>query len=204
MDKLAEMYGQVELARLMDKQGHRDFMEEIRWSEEEEKESGDGVNIWTADITEKDFAGFKACKEYRALELTRKWGMGTKFVDQFRKTIDAAGAIGLITMPSNSDENLFNGGIALQRAWLAATKHNIAFQPQSPATLLFYRLAFGGGDLMDKETKSFIESIKPKFDAIFDLPEDKTAVFMFRLAITDKKPIKSYRRDPNTLLTIAQ
>lgn len=201
LNELAEIFAKVELARITDEQGHKDFMDEIRWSEKEEAEAGDGVNVMSLDIDNNELAGLLACKQRAALELIRKWGKGDKMVKMFRKSIDAASAIGLISMPSGSNKDLFNGGRALQRVWLAATSLGLAFQPQSPATLLFYRLNKGGESQMDSETKELLNALEPRFKNVFSLDKNRTEFFMFRLAITDKKAVKSYRRDPKKLLT---
>lgn len=203
LDKVAMLYAKVELARLIDTQGHRDFMQEIRWSEEKEKETKDGINVWSLDIDEIDFAGLRACKQRGALEMIRQWNKGGKMVNLFKKSIDAAGAVGLITMPTYSNQDLFFAGRALQRVWLAANKKGLAFQPITPVTFLFYRMALGGQGLMDKETREFLQSLKPVFDSIFNLVEHKK-VFMFRLSITDRKALRSYRRAPQSLLTFHQ
>lgn len=200
LEEVSLLYAKIELARLIDTQGHIDFMKEIRWSEEEEKETKDGINVWSLDIDEIDFAGLIACKQRGALEMIRKWNKGGKMINLFKKTIDAAGAVGLITMPTYSNQNLFNGGRALQRVWLAANKNGLAFQPITPVTFLYYRMALGGHGLMDEETKLFLQSLKPTFDGIFNLSVQKK-IFMFRLSVTDRKAPKSYRRDSQSLLT---
>ena len=201
LDQIGQIFSQVELARITDLHGHKDFMEEIRWSEKEEKASGNGVNVWSFDIDNKDFAGLNACKQRSALETIRTWEKGSKFINLFKKSIDSAGAIGLLTMPTNSNENLFNCGKALQRVWLTATAESIAFQPISPVTFMFYCLSLEQQNLVDKETYELLKQIKPKFDKLFNLQENEESIFMFRLAKTDKEAVKSYREEPETLLT---
>lgn len=54
---------------------------------------------------------------------------------------------------------------------------------------------------MDPETKELLNVLEPRFKKVFSLDQNRTEFFMFRLAITDKKAVKSYRRDPKKLLT---
>ncbi|ETX00407.1 MAG: hypothetical protein ETSY2_39145, partial [Candidatus Entotheonella gemina] len=203
LDEFAQMFAQIEMARITDTQGHEDFMHEIRWSEQEEKEKGDGVNIWSLDIDDSDYVGMLACKQLGALQMLREWGKGTKLTRLFRKTIDSCSALGVICLPGTSNEDFFKAGRALQRVWLKATELGLAFQPQSPMTLLFYHIANIKNSTMDVQTRQTVQAVQKKYAQVFDMIGTKQGLFVFRLSSTEKKGVPSCRRTLDEVLSVA-
>jgi tRNA A37 threonylcarbamoyladenosine dehydratase len=157
IEKLAHIVSNVERIRMMHKRGHSDFVNEIRWTDEENELKRDGIDLNTVDITNAEKTGFIVAKDWKVVNTLKEWGKGRAFEKLANKTVLNSSAMCLITMPEYSPINYFNGGRSIQRTWLSANKMNISFQPQSPATFFFMRLIKGNGVEMDFEMQEEIK-----------------------------------------------
>ena len=202
--QLAEVISKVERIRLMNKRGHKDFVSEIRWSDKENDEKRDGVDINTVDLTGAEKAGFIVAKNWEVVNALKKWKKGSGFEKLSRKTVTSSSALCLITMPAYSPEDYFTGGRAVERTWLAANKMGISFQPQSPATFFFARLTHGNGVELETEEQNELHVLREHFLSIMNLKSDVSEIFLFRLCMANEPKVKSLRRDIDSVLNIKE
>jgi hypothetical protein len=73
-------------------------------------------------------------------------------------------------MPKYSPVNYINAGRSIQRTWLEASKMNISFQPQSPATFFFARLLNGGGIELDEAMQQELKILRSEFESVTKYP----------------------------------
>ena len=202
LEQLAEIISKIEKIRIMHERGHKDFVNEIRWNDDENYKNRDGVDINTIDLTAAEKAGFIVAKNWEVISCLKKWKKGNAFERLSKKTVLGSSALCLITMPQYSPENYFNGGRSVQRTWLAANKINISFQPQSPATFFFARLIQGKGIELDIETQAELNLLRKQFVKIMNIEPALSEIFLFRLCIANEPKIKSLRKDLDNVLII--
>ncbi len=195
LSKIAKLISRAEKLRLMHKRGHHDFVNEIRWTEEENQKTRDGIDLATLDLTMSERAGLQVAKDWKAISYLKEWNGGNAFERLSQKAIAGASAIGFISMPEYNPLNFFEGGRAVQRVWLAANQKNISFQPQSPITFLFARLIQGKGIGIPQNMIKELTDLREQFKTLFSVHEHKGGeIFLFRLCIADTLPAKSLRR----------
>jgi tRNA A37 threonylcarbamoyladenosine dehydratase len=195
LEQLSDIISKIERIRIMHERGHKDFVNEIRWNDDENYKKRDGVDINTVDLTAAEKAGFIVAKNWDVISYLKQWKKGNAFERLARKTVTSSSAICLITMPKYSPEDYFNGGRSVQRTWLAANKMNISFQPQSPATFLFARLVHGHGVELDLETQNELTLLRKKFISLMSIEDNIGEIFLFRLCISNDPKVKSLRKD---------
>ena len=200
IEKIAHIVSSVERLRIMHKRGHSDFVNEIRWTDEENELKRDGIDLNTVDMTATEKTGFIVAKDWEVVNTLKKWGKGHAFEKLSNKTVLSSSAICLITMPKYSPSCYFNGGRSIQRTWLAANAMKISFQPQSPATFFFMRLLKGSGIEMDFEMQEELKILRNEFVAIMNLDSNTTDVFLFRLCIVNQPKTKALRREIKDVL----
>jgi len=194
LSEIGELLGELEKIRLLEKMGHRDFVNEIRWNKEEAEEKKDGVDIRTIDLSNSEIVGLKVAKNENVMELINQWNGGGAFKKLTKKSIDAAGAVGIITMPGQTLTDYINGGRALQRAWIAANLNGIAFQPVSASVFVYTRVIQGKGIGISEKGNTKLLSLRPQFEKIFKINNENHDVFIFRLSKTSEPEIKSLRK----------
>ncbi len=196
-EQLGEVLCAVERIRLMTDRGHTDFIDEIRWTVEEAESTKDGIDLRTIDLTETEKAGLYVSKNYKVIRQLRDWGLGTGFETMMRKAIKNTERIGFISMPSGTRKDYFEGGRALQRAWLKATELNLGFHPISPSTFIFNRFAHDNDDEQLKPFRNELLNIRAEFKDILNLDDQRGEIFLFRLFKGKEIETRSLRRDIN-------
>ncbi|RYX81403.1 hypothetical protein EON73_04845 [bacterium] len=200
---IGEIIAKAERIRIMHKAGHKDFLAETVWTEEEALKSKRGVEVASLDITASELVGLKISKDWEVVNHLNTWE-GGKGLEKFSiKSTSCASAIGLITMNDYSLKNFYNGGRAVERAWLAATKDNISFQPLSISTFLFNRLTYQEVQSFSEKTTTELTNMKDNFESLFSLKKDMCKILLFRVFIGGNLPRRSLRVPIDEILSIA-
>lgn len=195
IDFLTEYIAAVERLRLLDEKGHQDFYDELRWSEEENENTRDGIDIETIELSQSDLVGLKVASDWQVMKYLRDMGLGKAFKKLIKKNMNGTPAICILSTKGYSNLEYFNVGRALERAWLKATELGIAFQPVSPITFFFARLTESNGAGLDPWVKDEMAQLQKQYEAQFKKSSSNTKdLFIFRLFMTDKFPKKSIRR----------
>lgn len=205
LTEFAEIAAAVERLRLFNRQGHADFVQEIRWTPAEAQATGDGIDLATIDLTQAEQAGLAVAKAWPVVAAVKAWGGGGAFAKLMHKTIDAAACVGLLTMPTPRLSDFFAGGRALQRVWLTATQQQLAFQPVASATFLFARLLHGQGAGLDESASAELHTLRQRFVKLFPIVQEQQGeILLFRLALADAPQVRSLRYPVAQVLTFAE
>lgn len=202
MDAIGSMIAQADRLLITHKHGHHGFVHEIRWSEEEAKRTGDGVDLATLDLSAGEAAGFKMARNWSVVKTLNQWGGGSVFEQSSKKAVAGASAMGLITLPELNEKNYYEAGKAIERIWLQCTQSGIAFQPMTGLPFMIYRAIEGQGeDLTDKNVQT-LTKLNAELRQTFGLKDDRKPAFLFRMFIAEEARVKAYRRPVADVLTI--
>ena len=200
LNRIGELLGKIDVIRLTEVIGHRDFANEIRWTTEEAESTKDGIDLRTVDLSNSEMVGMKVSKNADVMALINKWNGGGAFKKLTKKSIDSAGAVGIISMPGHSAIDFMNGGRAIQRAWLTANLNEIAFQPMSVSVFMYARAIEGRGkDISEKGYQKLLE-LRTEFEKTFNIKDGRGEIFIFRLCKTKEPEIKSLRKPIEDIL----
>ena len=203
LKELAAIMGAAERLRLLHEEGHFEFYEkEIRWDDEHSRTTKDGIDLGTVDVSASEIVGLKLVRDPKVVKLLAEWGGGKALENLAKKAVDAASAIGLITMPAFTPENFVMGGRAVERMWLTANKNGVSVQPMLAVPLHFARLIHGNSEGMPPFMKDEFEILRKRFLQLFPNAEGKGEIFLFRLSIAEEPKIKSYRYPVAEICTI--
>jgi len=194
LDRIANLLGELEKIRLLEEMGHRDFVEEIRWTEEENNEKKDGIDLRTLDLTPPERVGLEVARDQEIIHLLKDWKGGGAFKKLTRKSIDSAGAVGVITANSDDRESYLKGGLALERIWLNANSNGISFQPMASSVFIYARLLKGNGAGLSSEGIKKLKTLRPVFEQTFGIANGRQDIFIFRLSKSAEPEIKSLRK----------
>jgi molybdopterin/thiamine biosynthesis adenylyltransferase len=181
LQSIAKVLGEIERIRLLDPMGHKDFVEEIRWSDKEALQKKDGIELDSIDLSISERAGFFVSKEPSVINLINQWDKGGAFSKLTTKTVESALAIGILRMPDWSAESFFYGGQILERIWLIANQLGLSFQPTAASVFIRHRWLDGEGIGLDPKTIARLTQLAPMYDAALNLDDTRKEVFIFRL-----------------------
>lgn len=193
---IADIIGKVEKVRFLHPRGHYEFFQkELRWTATQAKETQDGIDINTLDLSLSDQTGLKMAAEPEVVSLLREWDGGSAFEKISKKAVETSGAIGYLYMPEHLKESFVKGGRAVQRVWIEANAQGLAFHPVVAPLYLFARLLKGNGEELDAKMQVELQHLYQRFQQLFPQAEKVGNVFLFRLCHGNKPVVKAHRKD---------
>lgn len=204
LDEVSAIVGATERIRLCNRASHRDFVNEIRWTDGEARVTGDGIDLATIDLSATERAGLSVARSWPVVAAVKQWGGGTAFEQLARKSIDTASCVGLLTMPRWTRRAFFDGGRAMQRLWLSATLQGIAVQPVGTAIFLFARMLHAEGAGLDERGLAELQDLRKGFVDVFPVvSEQRGEILLFRLTAAAEPRTRALRRPVHDVLSFA-
>ncbi|MFT6243818.1 MAG: hypothetical protein ACJA0U_000084 [Salibacteraceae bacterium] len=192
IDSITQTVAAVERIRMMEKRGHHDFTDEIRWTAKENEDQRNGIDIRTIELSAGELTGFRMAKDWKVIDQLNKWKGGGAFETLARKSMNFAGAIGIITLSDKTDSGFIEAGRLLERCWLEATRLELEFQPMTPSSFFFERLVAGNGDELSEKAKNELTDLRNEMLETLQLEDHP--VFIFRLHQGGEPEVKSLRK----------
>lgn len=191
---LAEIIGACDRIRLLNKEGHHDFVHhEMRWTSEDAEKTRDGIDIKTLGLSNSQLAALGVIKNENVISTINELGGGKALDMLAKRNIAAASALCLITLPKYNLGNFFEGGRAMERFWLAATNLNIAVHPVISPLYIFPRMVYGNGEGLTEQNIKELRHLREKFISITGIENNQAEVFLAKVAIADEPVLKSFR-----------
>jgi hypothetical protein len=203
MKAVGEIISACDRIRLLNLHGHHDFVNrEMRWTPEEAEDTRDGIDIATLGMSASQMSALKVIKDPEVIRFLNKIKGGKMFESVSKKRIECASALGLITMPAYDPENFINGGRAVQRLWLSATKFNLALHPLIAPLYFFPRILYGNGEELSIPVVNQLKALRKKFLSIAPVKDGMGEIFLFRVAIAEEPEIRSLRLPIENILHV--
>ncbi len=192
--KIGELLGQLEQIRLVNPNGHRDFVNEVRWSKEEARAKRDGIDINTINLTATEHAGFTISKNSEVVQKLRQWKGGSGFGDIITKGIDLSP--GLVIMYGDSFENStkLKAGQLFERLWLTLTKLKLEMHPLTSIAVLPNVAKMESSTISDYE-RNKLNQINDSLIQLLKIPANSRFFMAFRLFKGENSPVTALRLD---------
>jgi len=205
LDQLAEIIGFCDRVRLLSKEGHYDFVyHEMRWTSEEAESTRDGIDIKTLGLSNSQMAALGVLKSEEVISTINDLGGGKALDMLAKRTVSAASALCLITLPKHYLRSFFEGGRSMERLWLAATNLGLAIHPLISPLYLFPRVVYGNGEGLDPKFVPVLRDLRKKFCEIAAISDDRAEVFLAKIAVAPEPQLKSFRLPLEKTLIIEQ
>ncbi|SEJ15055.1 ThiF family protein [Dyadobacter sp. SG02] len=194
MKAIAEIIGECDRIRLLNPNGHRDFVHrEMKWSPADAENSRDGIDIRTLGMSSGQMAALSIIRDEEVVKGLKVVRGGGALIDVARITVNTASALGMITMPKYDYKDFFWGGVAMQRLWLKAEELEFAVHPLISPFYLFPRVTRGHGADLDETESLKLLDLREKFMRLVPFEDNIAEVFLFKIASAPRPEIKSYR-----------
>lgn len=191
---IGNMMGAMDRVRVLFKDTHEDMVRELRWNQNEAQATKDGIDVATLDMPESILAGLHMVKDKRVIDLLKSWDKGYALEGLMQYYAMFSDSICMISHEDIGDATFFEGGRAVERAWLQASHSGISFQPISACLFLFNRYEKEGekpfGEFGPAVTKAYEDYAKH-----FKIKENEKRVFIFRLFKGEGPSVRALRRD---------
>ncbi len=202
LEKLSEILGGMDRMRLFHEQGLKDFIHEVRWSDKEAKETKDGIDIATLELSGTERAAMGLLKDPRTVSFFRKFLMGFGLTKISKQTLTSSSAVFLLNGKGSSPETYLKAGQAIQRIWIHANLQGLSFQPVTASLFIFNKILRDKNHGFTGEEERIIKDLKASFNSLFNRDQKMEEIFMFRINIAGEPSMRSYRRDVSESLMI--
>lgn len=201
LEKIGDFVAAADVQRLIDKESHAGFYSEIRWGDKEARETGDGIDIETVDISKAELAGFSIARNWRAVEVLGKMNLGSAFGRLSKKQVSHASAMVHLSGREFNPHYFVEGGKAMEKLWLLAEKHQLGFQPLLSTCLFYNQYRNGGADMMPENMRHALKELNTDYIEIFEnMKKNKTELFLARLFVPVRPVKRSYRKSRTELI----
>ncbi|MBC6368980.1 Rv1355c family protein [Algoriphagus sp. AK58] len=195
LEKLAAIIGGMDRMRLFHHQGLVDFIKEVRWSDKEARETRDGIDISTLELSGAERAAMGLLKDPRTVKFFRKFLMGYGLTKISRDTITTSSAMFLLGASTYDPQSFLEAGKGLQRIWIWANQNGLSFQPVTASLFIFHLVLKEKDHGFTPEEEKTIKQLKESLDFLFDDKKKREEIFMFRLNFADGPSMRAYRRE---------
>lgn len=202
LEKLSEILGGMDRMRLFHEQGLKDFIHEVRWTEKEAKETKDGIDIATLELSGTERAAMGLLKDPRTVSFFRKFLMGYGLTKISKQTLTSSSAVFLLQAQSFSPQSYLKAGQILQRIWIKANLMGLSFQPVTASLFIFHKIERDKNHGFTSEEERIIKDLKASFNTLFNKGQKMEEIFMFRVNMAGEPSMRSFRRDVSKSLMI--
>ena len=197
LKKLSKIIYKTDRIRTENRSLHEYLGKMIRYSHEEAIETRDGLPLKNL---EAGFAGeifLKATRPWFIMNLMNKAGIGRMVaLHSFQSIINSSGAA-LITVDGMTTKDFLKGGQALERLWLAITRHGLVMQPMTAITLFWLRWQIEGKKSFAKKHRKLLQDVWEEYQSLFQEVNfsKEGQVMLFRFVYGKEIKYKTYRKD---------
>ncbi|TFV97103.1 Rv1355c family protein [Algoriphagus kandeliae] len=200
LEKLSEILGGMDRMRLFHEQGLQDFIQEVRWNDKEARETKDGIDLATLELSGAERAAMGLLKDPRTVKFFRKFLMGYGLTKISHSTLMASSAIFLLQSKKYTPESILEAGKILQRIWIKANMMGIAFQPVTASLFIFQRVKREKDHGFEEPETQLIAEHYQALKKLYGVKDGMEEIFMFRLNFAGEPSMRSYRRDVSETL----
>lgn len=177
---------------------HKFFFGHIHKSNAQIMRAGGGFPIKTLELPPPLIFAFSLFRIRSILKFFNILGLSRSIPRQTAKSYRASSAFGAIVFPDNTHKDFLEGGRALERVWLEATRMNLSMQPLTGILFLWQRLLAGATKELSPRHQEYIRESYQDLERTFGT-QGKTIIFIFRIgagdapsALTPRLPLDSF------------
>ena len=174
----------------------------IRWTRADAQRRRDGMPAETLELSRFERPGMRLLGSWRWARLAAALRISRVFPVRARKIYQRSGAIALLSVRGDQPEDFVRGGQVLERMWLTATRHGIAFQPITGITFLLLRMRLNGGEELGSDHRKLLGRMEEELKRLYPEGAAETPIMLFRLGLAPPPSGRALRRPLEQILEI--
>ena len=171
---------------------HKFLFDHVRWSDQEARETRDGLDLKTLELSLPDSLGFKLLRHWPVVNIMNKFGLVKVIAKNAERLGLSSSAIGAVIVCNNTVEDFLSGGRLVQRVWLEATRMGLNFQPMTGMTFLIQKVLCGDTEGLSQGQIETIRKAHKEIKTVFRLDRE-TIVMIFRVGHSGPPTERSLR-----------
>jgi nitroreductase len=155
----------------------------IRWTRSEAERRRDGMPADTLELSPLERPGMRLLGSWRWARVAAALRISRVLPARARKIYQRSAAIALLSVRGDRPADFVHGGEVLERIWLTATRHGIAFQPITGITFLILRMRLTGGEGLGTDHRKLLDRIEEEFKRVYPEGAAESPIMLFRLGL---------------------
>lgn len=175
---------------------HDGLFKYFRWTKKDAEENKDGLDVRSLEFSSSETFVLKLLTNWTMVRILSLLKIPSIIAGATREKYESAGGICAVVMKGDSSKDFVNGGRIVERLWLEATRMGLSIQPTFGFALLGQRAKMNALEMFSAKDADLIRTSFAHIREIFNINDDGTMVFLFRIGKGDAPSVKSFRRDP--------
>jgi molybdopterin/thiamine biosynthesis adenylyltransferase/nitroreductase len=194
--KIARLVWQADRIRLENRKLHAYFMRMLRFTTRTALDRRDGLPLCNLEAGTGGELFLRMTRAWPVMKVCNALGASRLIAGLSYRGILQASVVGLVKCHDATPEQFFEGGRALQRIWLAATRAGLDFQPMTAITLFRLRWQLGRQHAFASKQRRALETLWPNYERLFSAAgtQHQGHVMLFRLGYGKRAACRTLRR----------
>lgn len=173
---------------------HQFLFDKIRWNKAQIEATKDGMPVDCLGLSAMEKAIFPMLRYWWFVKLSNFLGLSQVIALKCWLNCCRASLLGMISISGHEKRDFVEGGRAMQRVWLEASRQGLAFQPIIGLSLLIHRLDQQALHDLSGKHQQVVADAKQSLSDFFELPPSETLMMGFRMGQSKSLPVKTERR----------
>lgn len=175
----------------------------IRWTPLEVERRRDGMPAETLELAAFERPGIRLLGSWRWARVASGLGLTRLLPYRARAIYRRSAAIALLSVQGDQREDFVRGGQVLERLWLTATRHDVAFQPITGTTFLLLRRRLVGGEGLNARHRRLLDRLDGELKQVFPECATDSPIMLFRLGLASPPSGRAPRLPLERVLDVA-
>jgi molybdopterin/thiamine biosynthesis adenylyltransferase/nitroreductase len=199
---IAGLVYQADRVRVETRALHEQLMSSIRFRHEDVLQDRVGFPLKNLEAGLGGELFLKATRNWSTMNFFNRLGISRVIPMISYRGILQAPLIGLLKCPNTRPQTLLQGGQALERLWLTATRLGLAFQPMTAVTLFWMRWRMKQLDALGKKQGRLLRSLWNDYHEIFGVApgSQEGHIMLFRVGVGEPVACRTVRRTPEACM----
>jgi molybdopterin/thiamine biosynthesis adenylyltransferase len=167
IEDLANIASKVHIHTLLDKQGHKNYFNTIRWDESTAREKGDGYLVDDLLVSPQERMVLEIIKSWKVSNLLGRQNLGKGLGVFTKMAVQSSSAILWFSLNDPNAENIVKSGRVIQDVWNLAAQHGYAMDAMPEMSSFFNQSKSGDISFVSSEQKEELEKAASKLSQIF-------------------------------------
>ena len=163
----------------------------------------DGMPAETLELAAFERLGIRLLGSWRWARVASGLGLTRLLPYRARAIYRRSAAIALLSVQGDQREDFVRGGQVLERLWLTATRHDVAFQPITGTTFLLLRRRLVGGEGLNARHRRLLDRLDGELKQVFPECATDSPIMLFRLGLASPPSGRAPRLPLERVLDVA-
>lgn len=193
--RLAEAASISERLMFESEELHKLLVEEIVWSEAEERIKKTGLFVKTMELNGPQRMVLRLLRSWAATRCANRLGFSKVLAAGNAKVYEMSAAMGIISA-SDDDQSFIEAGRVMERLWLRATKEGLRFHILTGVGFFWQRMFLGGDKNFSEQHKTLVGEAYDTIKKVGRIEGDGIPAIVFRVGYGNAPTARSSKKDP--------